>query len=247
MRGRVAAEGDTVSDEIAWLLAVVADDPGAKGFPAVADALRRGGHLKEARQVASAGLERAPDSVAGRVALGLVLLELGDREAVRAELAKIVEQLSPLEEIEAQLQTQSPLVATGGPVREAPIADAEIESAFEQAESDPEQMVDVNALAQEAMRREALDGPEGEFVPKDRPAFATATMADLLEKQGDIERAQAIRASISGDADTEVAFSGEQAVGSATSPPTTHPRPSSRDRELSTLEGWLQNIRRGVA
>ena len=62
------------------LRAEVAADAGAPLYPALAEALRRAGRAEDARRVSEAGLEEAPERMAGRVSLGLALLDLGELE-----------------------------------------------------------------------------------------------------------------------------------------------------------------------
>ncbi len=245
-----------MSDEITWLLSLVENDPGAMAFPAVTDALRLAGQLERARAVAAAGLERVPDNVSGRVAMGLVLLELGEIEAAHAQLEPVVELLSPLEEIMSARPASAGAAHAGdsnsapAPVSDPGIAEAEIESAFDQAESIPDQMLDATEVAQEAMRVEALDAPEEGFSPSSHPSFATATMADLLEKQGDSAQADAIRASINPDAQTavtQVAGVNAETVTGQSGPVAEEAPASASAGDVATLESWLQNLRRGVA
>ena len=60
-------------------------DPGASEFPALAEALRRSGRLREAEDVARRGLGRKPGSLEGSVALALALLDQGRVEALHLE------------------------------------------------------------------------------------------------------------------------------------------------------------------
>jgi len=77
-------------------------------------------------------------------------------------------------------------------------ADEEIELAFADAESDPDEMVDATRVAQQAMRAGDLFEPEGSFTPALHPDFATQTMADLLEEQGDTAGAAQVRQALHG-------------------------------------------------
>ncbi len=70
----------------------------------------------------------------------------------------------------------------------------EIDDAFESAEAEADQMVSANCLAEAAVLGVGVAG-EG-YSATERPVFATETMAELLEGQGDLEGADRIRASI---------------------------------------------------
>ncbi len=73
------------------LRAIVAADAGSADFPALAEAERRAGHPDRARSVAEAGLAAAPGRMAGRVAFGLALLDLGRIEEARTALSVILD------------------------------------------------------------------------------------------------------------------------------------------------------------
>jgi hypothetical protein len=151
------------------------------------------GRAVEARRIAEAGLARSPNEVGGQVALALALLDLGQLDDARHRLARLVETAS------VASRAALPAAADAHAPFEGPLGDVEIETAFDGAESDSEQMLDVNEVAAEAMRREALHDPEEVFSPEAHPDFATATMAGLLERQGDVERAESIRSVLSED------------------------------------------------
>jgi hypothetical protein len=69
----------------------VEEDPGCPEFPALAEAERRAGRAEEARRICEVGLARAPGRLAGRVSLGLALLELGESESAKRELEGILD------------------------------------------------------------------------------------------------------------------------------------------------------------
>ena len=110
----------------------------------------------------------------------------------------------------------------------ADLSDQELDSAFEAARPDPEQVVDADRVAQEAMR-EADRALAEERGLDAGPTFETRTMADLLEQQGDSGGATRIRERI------------EKAVSDGTAPaPAGTPK---RRRAVSELERWLDNLR----
>ena len=75
----------------------VEQDAGCAEFPALAEAERRAGRLPEARRIAERGLRVRPDRLAGRVALGLVLLDQGDVTGAQRALAAVCESERPLD------------------------------------------------------------------------------------------------------------------------------------------------------
>ncbi len=114
------------------------------------------------------------------------------------------------------------------------ISELELEEAFEAAEPETSRMRHADDVAREALREagaehaeieRALDVPVGDGENAGLPpSFATATMAELLEKQGDAASASAIRANLGGD-------------------PIAASRPG-HDEVVQTLERWLDNLRR---
>jgi len=234
----------------------VALDPGGAAFPTLADAYRKAGRLQEARRVAEAGLRQSPQRVEGRVALALTLLDLGEADAGRAELAQVL--AADPNALSAGAPAQgappvAPVAAADVTEPEAPVAappelvvvDEEIELAFEAAETDPDEMVDATRVAQQAMRAGDLLEPEGGFTPTLHPDFATQTMADLLEDQGDTDAAARIRTSLERLPETPEAVL--QAVPPAPPAASQPPGAARRERIVRTLESWLDNIRREVA
>jgi hypothetical protein len=109
----------------------------------------------------------------------------------------------------------------------ADVTDQELEHAFERAHPVAEEVVDADRVARDAIRevdRERLEGPA-----EPSRAFATSTMAELLERQGDLEGARRIREALAHrDRRRETA-------------PRLRPR-TDRARVLETLEQWLGNV-----
>lgn len=209
--------------------------PGAPVFPALAEAHRRAGDAEKAARVAREGLAERPGLPAGRVALALALLDLGRVDEARAELAAVLDDVPahPLARRARQEDADSEAADVPGafeaPGREASdplgtLDEGELEAAFDEAEAEPEEMMDANHVA-EATLRQVEDGtPEGVDVARRGSPFATETVASLLERQGHDERARAVR----------------EAAGRS-GPVRDDAR---RDTVLATLERWLDNVRR---
>ena len=109
------------------------------------------------------------------------------------------------------------------------LSEVEIEHAFAAAEPVADEVIDADRVAQQALRELDRDALSARMEP---PAtFATGTMADLLERQGDAEGARRIRASL----------------GRQTHARPRPPRRADRERIVATLERWLSNVRRGAS
>jgi tetratricopeptide (TPR) repeat protein len=209
--------------EIERLERIVAGDAAAPAFPALAEAHRRSGDPKRAEEVARAGLAYHPDHVAGGVALGLALIAQGRSK----EACSVLEHT--LEATPEHVLAQRALEELGGSPRTSAIfdgLDSELDAAFALARPEAEVMVDANDLAHEALRRaDAAPEEAVELVTAEGSPFATRTVADLLERQGDHGHADALRRSL-----------GEKARRSDE---------ERRRRVVATLEGWLLKLRGG--
>jgi tetratricopeptide (TPR) repeat protein len=218
--------------DLGRLEALVGDDPGATAFPALAEALRRSGRTKDAERVARAGLLRRPDTAAGRVALALALLDLGRETEARSELARVLDAAPDHPLAERFASPRARVAGFAPPPPPAPaeelerIDEGEIEDAFELARPEPELASPDEAVAHALHAAELEDAAdEIELVDADGDAdadlpVATRTVAALLERQGHTGDAERMRASLSAPAEAE------------------------RERVLSTLERWLENLRR---
>jgi tetratricopeptide (TPR) repeat protein len=215
--------GEAAVDEMGRLESLGAREPGAPGFPSLAEAERRAGRPDAALRIAQEGLRLHPDRAAGRVALGLALLDLGRVDDARAELARV------LEDVPDHPVAIGALAASGADAATSfeDLAEAELESAFEGAAAEAEEMVDANDLAAAALRAVEREAEDLSLAEPDSP-FATETVAGLLERQGHEGRARAVR-----DVISQRSLAPEQ--GS-----------DERGRVIQTLERWLENLRRGA-
>lgn len=216
-------------DQIARLEASVAADPGAAEFPALVAALHRTGRIADAERVARRGLEHKPGRLEGSVLLALTLLDQGrveDARTVLAEAAAIgLAEPSPRS---AEFPDFAPSLGAEGSEFGDDVTDGELESAFDAARPVADELVDANRVVEVAIRDAELDQPEALGTVAADPLFATQTMADLLERQGDGAGASRIRESLEAMED-----------GPSPSPVGS----TSGDRILSTLESWLDNLR----
>lgn len=201
-------------------------------FPALAEVHRRGGRPDEAEEVARRGLEFEPERAEGRVVLALALLDQDRVDEARGILTPVADRLLADHGIEAPVPGKSAReappraepVSGAAPAFEDAFTDDEIDLAFDDAEAERDQILDADQVAQQAMRQ--VDGFSDDLVSGVESPFATRTMADLLERQGDLERAGQIRAALEG--------------GARMQPP---PR-DDRQQIIGELESWLENLRR---
>jgi tetratricopeptide (TPR) repeat protein len=175
---------------------------------ALAEAQRRAGRPAEAERLAREGLERDPDWLPLRVALALALL---DQQRVNAAREELDRGLAGAVELPNEL------------------SERELEQAFELAEPEAEQLVDADRVAEQALREAELS-PTDEISPTATPAspFATRTMAELLERQGDRAGAARIRSRLE----------------HSRSAPTGAAANDGRGRVVHELERWLANLRK---
>ena len=109
------------------------------------------------------------------------------------------------------------------------LSEVELERAFDSARPVADEVIDADRVAQQALREVDLQALAERAAP---PAtFATGTMAELLERQGDPEGARRTRASL---------------AGREARPPARPARRAERERVVATLERWLSNVRRGA-
>jgi tetratricopeptide (TPR) repeat protein len=223
---------DAHAAEIARLEGIMAGDPGAPAFPALAEAQRRAGRPAQAERIARAGLRVQPEHVAGRVALGLALLDLGRVEDARSEFALALEATPDHVLARAALGGAASEAPDAGAWDDSPLArigEGEIEAAVAAARAEREAMLDADRVALAALRE--VEEPEAEPAAEedalarvaDRSSpFATRTVADLLERQGDRARAESVRR----------AAAARRGAG------------SEREVLIVKLEAWLARLRR---
>jgi tetratricopeptide (TPR) repeat protein len=236
-------EQQAALDEIARLEALMEGDAGAGAFAALAEANRRAGRVKQAEQVARDGLRHRPDFVAGRVALSLALLDLGRLDEARTELRRVLDMVPDHTLAASALGSTTPseyaalgdIPTSAGPLSD--LAEDELESAFEGAEAQADEMLSANRVVEAAVRDIEKDEPEGVETFDVASPFATPTVADLLERQNHGEQARALRESIERSAAPE----GRAADPGGSLPDALY----DRARVRATLERWLENLRRG--
>ena len=187
-------------------------------FAMLAEGHRRAGLLDQAEQLARSGLDEHPDCAEGALVMALVLLDQGQDEQARRVMADWVD---------THLGVEVADDSVSGETFGVEVSDGELEVAFESAETDRDEVIDADAIAQQAMSETELDLAD-EFVSPDS-SFATRTVADLLAQQGDEQRASLIRAMMDSPASDAVVKTGDR-----------------RDPKIERLERWLINIRGGV-
>ena len=219
--------------ELERLQELLGSDPGAAAFPALAETHRRAGEPGQAEVIARAGLERRPDALAGRVALGLALLDQRRLDEARAELERV---LASVPDHPVALEGLAASAADGARpweslVRDTPDPDVlagpidgpEIDAAFEQATPERDQMVSADSVAAQAIR--SIESEVLHEVGTDEGGIpvTTHTVAGLLDEQGHAGDAAAMRQDLDALALAD------------------------RERIVGTLERWLGNIQRDRA
>jgi hypothetical protein len=189
-------------------------------FAVMAERRRREGSLAEAERLVRGGLDDRPDCAEGALVLALVLLDRNRSEEARGALERWVN---------ATLGTAVAGGSDTGAIFADHLSENEFESAFEAAETNPAEMFDANAIAQRAMRETEPEFSDELASPSS--SFATRTVAELLEKQGDDRGASRIRAIVDspGGTEADVAKSRDR-----------------RDQTIEQLERWLVNLRGGA-
>jgi hypothetical protein len=228
--------------EIERLEAQVAREPGAPAFTALAEAYRRAVRPRDAERAARQCLSSQPEWLPGRVALALALLDQGRLDEARFELAGAVDRAV---EAETPLRGQVPVVEIAAEEGPRPVGvaagdsdvvldpelamvdDAELERAFDEAEAEAENMLDAERVAVATARSIDHDEPEGLLTAEPESPFATATVADLLERQGHTAEARRLRD-----------------VLEARAPQAREP---GGEGVMPTLERWLQRAQQRVA
>ena len=147
-----------------------------------------------------------------------------------ARLERAMRRCLELLETERPEEARRELVqAVGDGALAGDVTDLELEHAFDRARPVADEMVDADRVAREAIREVDRELLADRTEPP--AAFATGTMAELLERQGDVAGARRIREAL--------AHRGARRE----TPPRLRQRPD-RARVLATLEQWLGNVTR---
>jgi hypothetical protein len=152
-------------------------------FAMLAEGHRRAGMTDQAEQLARSGLEEHPDCAEGALVMALVLLD----QNRAAEARRVIEAWA-----DTNLGVEVTDESASGETFGGAVSDQELEIAFESAETDRDQVIDADTIAQQAVSETEVDFAD-EFASPDS-SFATRTVADLLEQQGDEQHASQIRA-----------------------------------------------------
>ena len=204
-------------------------------FVREAESCRQNGDALEAIRLAEAGLQAHPGELLGRIVLALAHIDLGDVEDAREVLS---------------LALPQPAIEPEPALPEA-VDDDELETAFAEAESDPEEMMDANRVVEQTLRAAELDAPEPGFDISSHPTYATESMAALLDGQGREDEAHALRQTLGADASL---LEGDEPApplpaGAGELPDQAEwlgPDHAKRLQVVATLEGWLYNLRRNA-
>jgi len=187
-------------------------------FAMLAEGHRRAGLLDQAEQLARTGIDEQPDSPEGALVLALVLFDQGRIDEARQLIEKWTD-------TNLGVEVTDDSISAGDFGNE--VSDGELETAFASAETDRDEVIDADAIAQQAMLDAQID-PADEF-PSADSSFATRTVADLLSRQGDEHGASRIRAMVDSAASNSAAAARNRYA-----------------KKIKRLERWLSNIQGGV-
>ena len=168
-------------------------------FAMLAEGHRRAGKTNQAEQLVRSGLDEHPDCAEGALVMALVLLDQNRAEEARRVIEAWADTNLGVEVTDALVSGES----FGGEVSEQ-----ELEIAFESAETDRDQVIDADTIAQQAVSETEIDSAD-EFASPDS-SFATRTVADLLAQQGDEQQASQIRAMMDSSANDTVVKTGDR-------------------------------------
>jgi hypothetical protein len=178
--------------------------------------------IREAEQILQEGLSDRPGCAEGALVLALVLLEQERGDEARVILERWAD---------VSLSVEGAGDSQQGEVFSAEVSDRELERAFDDAEADPTDMLDADAVAQQAMREVDFD-LAGEIASASS-SFATHTVAKLLDQQGDARGASRIRVMV----DSPKAAEHDDSVAQTQ---------DLRSSAIDQLERWLANVRGGA-
>ncbi|HEX9813449.1 MAG TPA: tetratricopeptide repeat protein [Myxococcota bacterium] len=187
-------------------------------FAMLAEGHRRAGMMDQAEQLARTGIDEHPDRPEGALVMALVLLDQNRGDEAR----QVIEDWA-----NTNLGVEVSDDSVSGEHFGSEVSDGELENAFAFAETDRDEVIDADAIAQQAMLDTEIDPPD-EFASPNS-SFATRTVADLLARQGDEQGASRIRAMVDSTASGSMR--------------TTRGRNAWK---IERLERWLSNIRGGM-
>ncbi len=205
-------------------------DADSAALAARAEGERRAGRPERARELAEAALETSAPHAAARVAHVLALIDCGDLVGAHRALERTYLAFGGTLADEADGSDGEPR-GLGDPAPLAALADDELENAFDAAEAQPDEMRDANHVAAAALELIEDGVPEGVDLTTAESPFATETIANLLESQGQRERASEVR-------------SAARMRGQFREARLDEVR---RERVVATLSRWLDNLRRRTA
>ena len=193
-----------------------------------------------ARDLAEAELQKAPGDHPARVALAMALMDLGDPQAARDQLAQYLESLLTARPPAGDPAPSTPAEADGAELPPSPLT-RELSASWAgegaAAGSDPVPVSTSSPEVPERGRRPSKGSGRGEFPFGTTSSFATQTMAGLRDRQGDQRRADVIRESL--DRGAPAQEEPEEAPVQA-----LKAEDEEEQRIVQTLNVWLRNIER---
>ncbi|HEU4427855.1 MAG TPA: hypothetical protein VFT98_03805, partial [Myxococcota bacterium] len=151
-----------------------ANPKASAALSAQAEAERRAGRHERARELAEAALAHAAPHPSAHAAYVLALIDSGDLVSAHQALERAFVALGG-ELIEPEAQPAESWDRDAAPAALATLADDELETAFEAAEAQPDEMHDANQVAAAALERVEGGTPEGVDLTSVNSPFATET------------------------------------------------------------------------
>jgi hypothetical protein len=201
-------------------------ESGGLALAARAERARRSGDAERARVLAQAALDAGAPHPAARIAHVLALIDSGDLVTAHRALEATYDALGG-----EVAEPESAALEQPAPEALSALGDDELEDAFEAAEAQPDEMHDANHVAAAALELVEGGTPEGVDLTSSESPFATETVASLLERQGQRQRADEVRSAVRARGQFR-----EQRLDEAR-----------RERVVATLSRWLENLRRRTA
>ncbi|MBI5892499.1 MAG: tetratricopeptide repeat protein [Deltaproteobacteria bacterium] len=238
-------EGHSIEQDIERYRAMLERAPSSSVFAPLAESLRRGGFLDEALTICVEGLQKHPNHMSGKVALGRIYYDKGMLQEAKKEFEEVVK-ISPDNILAARILKE--INDKTGEEKNSQELRADVLKASEGQEAGQDAGVESQNLQPAAH----------EPPPFKDEVIYTVTMAELLEKQGHIDEALKIYEEIlKGDAKNEVV---KQSINrlkslSAVAQAGLHKKPlpekkdekkdAKDDERVKQLADWASKFKRG--
>lgn len=259
-------EGRSIEQDIERYRAMLERDPSSSVFAPLAESLRRGGFLDEAMTVCVEGLQKYPNHVSGKVALGRIYYDKGMLQEAKKEFEEVVK-ISP-DNILASRILKEINDKTGEEKKSQEIKDSQKVEGLEPGVKDENTIpmtpdsqlsLDSSLTTHDHLKEEPLQvyaevedkKQEISAASKTEPEFSkgvyTVTMAELLEKQGHLDEALKVYEEIlKEDAKSEVVKESINRLKSLHKKPLPKEKDAKDDERVKQLADWASKFKRGT-